>query len=101
MNAFATFCLLFQDNDSDEEEDFHIKPDDNLIVTGHVDEDFSALEISGVAQVGYINLYRHHTLSVVLKRYLQNTQPVIPMTVSTENTQKLFIHSPRLVGYPI
>lgn len=34
------------DNDSDEEEDFHIKPDDNLIVTGHVDEDFSALEIS-------------------------------------------------------
>ena len=54
VNAFATFCLLFQDNDSDEEEDFHIKPEDNLIVTGHVDEDFSALEISGVAQVRYI-----------------------------------------------
>ena len=36
-----------------------------------MDEDFSALEISGVAQVGYIILYRHHTLSVVLKRYLQ------------------------------
>ena len=54
MNAFFTFGLLFQDNDSDEEEDFHIKPDDNLIVTGHVDEDFSALEISGVTQVGYI-----------------------------------------------
>lgn len=54
INAFASFHLLFQDNDSDEEEDFHIKPDDNLIVTGHVDEDFSALEISGVAQVGYI-----------------------------------------------
>ena len=50
MNAFLTFGLLFQDNDSDEEEDFHIKPDDNLIVTGHVDEDFSALEISGVTQ---------------------------------------------------
>ena len=55
MNAFLTFGLLFQDDDSDEEEDFHIKPDDNLIVTGHVDEDFSALEISGVTQVGYIS----------------------------------------------
>ena len=54
MNAFLTFGFLFQDNDSDEEEDFHIKTDDNLIVTGHVDEDFSALEISGVTQVGYI-----------------------------------------------
>ena len=54
MNVFATFCLLFQDSDSGEEEDFHIKPEDNLIVTGHVDEDFSALEISGVALVGYI-----------------------------------------------
>ncbi|KAJ7379071.1 rRNA-processing protein [Desmophyllum pertusum] len=34
------------DKDEDETEDFNIKPDDNLIVAGHVDQDFSTLEIS-------------------------------------------------------
>lgn len=34
------------DFDEDEKEDFKIKPDDNLIVAGHVDQDFSTLEIS-------------------------------------------------------
>ena len=36
-----------KDRDEDEEEDFNIKPDDNLLVAGHVDEDLSSLEISG------------------------------------------------------
>lgn len=34
------------DFEEDEKEDFKIKPDDNLIVAGHVDQDFSTLEIS-------------------------------------------------------
>jgi len=38
--------MLVKDDDK-EEEDFNIKPDDNLIVVGHVDQDFSTLEISG------------------------------------------------------
>ncbi|PFX28293.1 Periodic tryptophan protein 1-like [Stylophora pistillata] len=38
--------LANPDQDEDEEEDFKIKPDDNLLVAGHVDEDFSSLEIS-------------------------------------------------------
>ena len=36
-----------KDLEEDEKEDFNIKPDDNLIVAGHVDQDFSTLEISG------------------------------------------------------
>ena len=39
--------LHLKDFDQDEKEDFKIKPDDNLIVAGHVDQDFSTLEISG------------------------------------------------------
>ena len=46
-NVILTFCLYFKDKDEDETEDFNIKPDDNLIVAGHVDQDFSTLEISG------------------------------------------------------
>lgn len=43
-----TLSLLHsKDRDEDEEEDFNIKPDDNLLVAGHVDEDLSSLEISG------------------------------------------------------
>lgn len=38
--------LADPDRDEDEEEDFNIKPDDNLLVAGHVDEDLSSLEIS-------------------------------------------------------
>lgn len=39
--------MNIKDDDNKEKEDFNIKPDDNLIVAGHVDQDFSNLEISG------------------------------------------------------
>lgn len=38
--------LKNMDARNEDEEDFNIKPDDNLIVAGHVDQDFSTLEIS-------------------------------------------------------
>ena len=47
IKVFNNFILHSKDRDEDEEEDFNIKPDDNLLVAGHVDEDLSSLEISG------------------------------------------------------
>ena len=44
------FSVPFTCSHQDEAEDrdnFLIKPNDNLIVAGHVDQDFSVLEISG------------------------------------------------------
>ena len=43
--------MNIKDDDNEEKEDFSIKPDDNLIVAGHVDQDFSNLEISGEVKV--------------------------------------------------
>jgi len=45
-NEDDPYVTLKNPDDDKEEEDFNIKPDDNLIVVGHVDQDFSTLEIS-------------------------------------------------------
>ena len=48
---FSLFVL--QD---EEKEDFIIKPDDNLIVVGHVDEDYSNLEIYGELKLFFLRI---------------------------------------------
>lgn len=55
MKCANLLTFYVQDDEEEEEEDFKIKPGDNLIVAGHVDQDFSTLEISGEShgETGY------------------------------------------------
>ena len=56
--------MYIKDDDNEEKEDFNIKSDDNLIVAGHVDQDFSNLEISG--KVNYKTLHQGWWFQAVL-----------------------------------
>ena len=46
-HIFSVPFICAHQDEAEDRDNFLIKPNDNLIVAGHVDQDFSVLEISG------------------------------------------------------